>query len=521
MKDIGREQATDKMRMTDWALYLYLIAMLGIYPWITDNQYFNITITRYHFFVISTAAFAVLTAVLYIVELLVFEHGADRNLPPAGGHVPAYKRPVFWVEAFALSQLFAWILSPDKKGSWTGETGRYLGLLFFLIAAVMCILVGLRARISELILMLFAVTSIYAYIIAVFQHMGNDFMGYKEGISQKQYDIFVSTFGNINIFASFLCISIPTFVCVAVFSEKLVYRVVSFIALVLGGMCIMIANSDSAYLGIGAAMLLVFFLAYKDGMVQRFILSLLALGVGNLSVVLLNHLVIKEYDKRGGIAEAIDRIDVAVGMLAGLMLLYLVVCFMAKRFRERLEKLDKRKVMFGMAAALLAACVIVVCLGIHTGASLFTFNYKWGTYRGYIWTKCAELFAQAPMKNKLFGYGNETVRALMEANYHQEMLAVTGKVYDNAHNELLQYLVTSGMAGLVSYVGLFVCSFICILKNAGGRVMAYVSAAVMLGYFAQGLINVNQPITTPFFFLFMALGIGYVSDDGHMGEMYG
>ena len=32
----------------------------------------------------------------------------------------------------------------------------------------------------------------------------------------------------------------------------------------------------------------------------------------------------------------------------------------------------------------------------------------------------------------------------------------------------------------------------------------------MLGYFVQGLINLNQPITTPFYFVFMATGVGYV-----------
>lgn len=515
MNDNDKKRVINKPILTDWALYLYLIAMLGVYPVITDNKYFNITITRYRFFMFCTAFFAALTVVLYIANYFIYERNSDRRTPYAEERVRVYKNPIFWVEAFVLSQFFAWILSPDKKGSFTGETGRHLGLLFFIVVAIMCILIAMRARISELILMLFAVATGYAYIIAVFQHMGNDFMGYKDGISQKQYDIFVSTLGNINIFASFLCISIPVFVCVSVFSARLIYRIVAMLILALGGMCIMIANSDSAYMGIGAAMLLIFFLAYKDGLVQRFILSLFALGAGNLGVVLLNHLVIKEYDRRGGVAEATDRIDLAVGLLVVIAVLYVLVHFCAKRFQGKLEALNKKKVMLGMAAGLLAVCVAVVCFGIHTGASLFTFNYKWGTYRGYIWTKCAELFAQAPMKNKLFGYGNETVRALMEANYHQEMLEVTGKTYDNAHNELLQYLVTSGIAGVVSYIGLFVCSFACILKKAGGRVMAYVSAAAMLGYFVQGLINVNQPITTPFFFLFMALGVGYVRDNGH------
>ena len=89
---------------------------------------------------------------------------------------------------------------------------------------------------------------------------------------------------------------------------------------------------------------------------------------------------------------------------------------------------------------------------------------------------------------------------------------VTNKVYDNAHNELLQYLVTTGLLGMVSYIGLFISSVIYIFKRANKRVIANVCIVAMVGYFAQAIINISQPITTPFFFIFMALGLGYVSD---------
>ena len=113
---------------------------------------------------------------------------------------------------------------------------------------------------------------------------------------------------------------------------------------------------------------------------------------------------------------------------------------------------------------------------------------------------------------KLFGYGQESLLSIMQGRYYDEMLMVTNKVYDNAHNELLQYLVTTGLLGMVSYIGLFISSVIYIFKRANKRVIANVCIVAMVGYFAQAIINISQPITTPFFFIFMALGLGYVSD---------
>lgn len=512
VKKRAGERYKNGIRISDCAVYLYLIAVFGVYPWITDNKYFNITITRYQFIMFSSVLFIVLAVIAYIADYMIMRYYETEQDIFTDNDIPSYRNPVFWACAFAFAQFFAWMVAPDKKAAFSGENGRHLGLLFFLVMIFMVLCLCIRVRVSEYIFMLFAATAMYAYMIAVFQHCGNDFMGYRDGIATKQFHIFMSTFGNINIFASYLCISIPVFICIAVFSTKLLCRIVALAVLLPGGMCIMIANSDSAYLGIGAACVMIFFLAYKDGYVQRFVLTLLAIAIGNLGVVLLNHLVIKKYDKRGGVAEALDRIDLAVIFVVALCILYVAVRFIAGRYGDRLEQMNKKNVICGILVAIAVLLVGGICYGIRSGSALFTFNYEWGTYRGYIWTKCAELFEAAPIKNKIFGYGNETIKSLMMANYSQEMIDVTGKTYDNAHNEVLQYLVTTGIMGAVSYVGLCVSSVVYIIKRSSGRVIAYVSAAAVLGYFVQSLINVNQPITTPFLFVFMALGIGYVRE---------
>ncbi len=62
--------------------------------------------------------------------------------------------------------------------------------------------------------------------------------------------------------------------------------------------------------------------------------------------------------------------------------------------------------------------------------------------------------------------------------------------------------------GVVSYIGMMARSFLHILNNKKENIITYISLSVIVGYFVQGLINLNQPMTTPLFFVFMAMGVG-------------
>ena len=126
-----------------------------------------------------------------------------------------------------------------------------------------------------------------------------------------------------------------------------------------------------------------------------------------------------------------------------------------------------------------------------------------------IWRRCWNIFEDADPLHKLFGHGNETIAAQMK-QYYAEMVSITGKKYDNAHNELLQYLVTTGLFGVISYLGFVVTSFLYIGRRLKGDPIAIACLAGGVSYFAQSLVNLNQPITAPLFFVIVAAGVGHV-----------
>lgn len=103
----------------------------------------------------------------------------------------------------------------------------------------------------------------------------------------------------------------------------------------------------------------------------------------------------------------------------------------------------------------------------------------------------------------------------MTAGYYDEMISKVGVVYDNAHNEYLQYLITTGVLGAVTYVGLIVSAFVSMIRTAFSSsdhdFCACIAVALgIAGYAVQALFNLNQSLTTPYIFLLaaMAAGIG-------------
>lgn len=503
-------------------IFLYTLAIFCIYPIIVDNAYYNITITKTNFFQNSTKVFLVCFIIGILGDVIIHEYFDIEDKFLEESKLKFYKRPVFWMELFVLANVMAWYQTDCSKDALDGSSGRYMGLAMYLIIGLMFIAIANKTRISEISIITFGVASAYTYIIGIIQHLELDvalwetgeksifkFMHYRENLSSKQFNIYMSTFGNINIFASFIVISLAMFIGMFVFTDKLYLKLISGTVVVLGGISIMVANSDSAYLGIAGVMFVLLLICYNYGRVKQLVLSVLLLSFGNLIIVLLNKYAVGHYDNRGGVAEALDSVVIAIMAVIMVAALYGMICLVEKCFGSRLAKLNKRRVTIAVIAVTVIVGIIVIFVGNARGMSAFTFDDKWGTYRGFVWSRALEIYRDAPLVNKLFGYGNETFSQYMNAYYYEEMMTIVGELYDNAHNELIQYLITLGLFGMVTYLGLFVTSFIYILKNAKGDCMAYGILAAMTGYFIQSIVNLNQPITTPLYFVLMALGVGY------------
>lgn len=126
---------------------------------------------------------------------------------------------------------------------------------------------------------------------------------------------------------------------------------------------------------------------------------------------------------------------------------------------------------------------------------------------GLIWRLAIEDYQDFTPLHKLFGYGPDTFGLVTYYHNMDIMSNVYHQIFDSAHNEYLQFFITVGPIGLLSYLAIFVTAFIRIIKK--GCQNPYVIAAMfgVLCYSAQATVNIGTPITIPIMFLFLSMAL--------------
>ena len=127
-----------------------------------------------------------------------------------------------------------------------------------------------------------------------------------------------------------------------------------------------------------------------------------------------------------------------------------------------------------------------------------------GTVRGYVWKRSIDLYNVifTPIQ-KLFGYGADTFKLLMVQYYPPR----NETVFDSVHNEYLQFLVTTGMVGMVSYITFVGASIVAMIKSKKNRPEVMACMFVILAYSVQALVNINLPVVFPVIWMLWAMSL--------------
>lgn len=515
----------------------FLLYMLVIYPLALHDHYFDITYTKYTVFKVGVILFAVIWAMGLVIVLTGINAG-DMKGRHAGGNVKVgtmdklkavicdgvYGTDICMV-LFFISGVMSFIMAEDKKNAFTGAQGRYCGLAFMILIFIMYIIVSARVSNMEkmwsLISMVFVLVSSVTFIIAILQNIGFDPFKLLDGINRKQRNIYVSTFGNIDIFGSFICIALPLFMGLYVTEKSNIKRIVYGIGVFAGFMAFIPANADVVFAGVGATIIAVLFATvYMERVDRLFELVMLGSG-GYLGMVLLRMLVGTNGAKITGFNRLAEHPALLVIIFAVVLFIRLIIQVYINRNKTEIYINENKSEVYinkqknGTGIKLIIALAVVLISGIaviiygrKNNLAMFDFNDKWGSYRGYIWRRVTGLYGELPFVQKIFGHGNESIRSLMDDRFYDEMLQVTGTVYDNAHNEYLQYLVTQGLLGMLSYVGVVGTAVITGVKKIKKSPYILGLLLAVISYGVQAIFNVNQCITTPYMFLMTAMLIG-------------
>ena len=542
---------------------LFLIYMGAAYPLIMHDKYFDITVTKYRAFYIALCIYAVLMVLAVLVDVL------GRNVSTGAAHgngfIGRLRRFIdlhkimamdIFMAGFVLANVLAFFMSGNKAAAYTGEEGRRCGLQFVLLAFFLYVCMARYCRIRRYVVVIFMLAGSFVGIVGICQFMGYDFLGLREGLMQSIRNVYISTFGNIDIFASFLCVLVPMAAGAYISSEgkeSIVIRITAVIAVLTGTGAVIISNANLAYAGVGGAMIVAWIWASYRGRIREFADVCLVMACGVLAISIMLGRTDNGYSELDGLS-----CFVSDSRMVWIVSVVVLVVWAAIRLASKWTVKFRGKAALAVSVGVsLAGIVAVVIYAAHNHTGIFSFEDSWGNYRGFVWRRLMEAYSDFSVPQRLFGYGNESVKAIMTDRYYDDMMNTVGVIYDNAHNEYLQYLITTGIFGAVSYVGLLVTTGGVLVRTAvSGAVMnenesmssqsagkrskekaasrdsrtvrgsktgtglecllGYAEdegsmIAVLLGitgYAVQAFVNLNQSLTTPYIFLLIAMAGG-------------
>lgn len=500
----------DRSSIIDYINNIYILFIFGLFPIIMDHKYFNITITRYNWFMIGTIFFIVFSIFAFIIESVLTSSSGEKFINFDINDKSIFLNVDFYFILFIIANFIAWIMADDKKAALSGSSGRYFGLAIIIVIGIMYLLLSRTFKFKTWHIFLIGIISLFSMTIGFVQYCGIDIFELKLGISEIDMERFMSTFGNINIYSSYLSMMIPLFMGLFIFSSKLKIKIISVIIIFSGAISMVVSQSDGCYLALVITCYIMFFVSLYSDKILNFILSIIFLFAGYFTIAILNFFYGDSEDKVEGIVKAFSNVKLIGTVFISLIMIFLVLYIIIKGGIKSKISIKKSYFIIGIIVFTLISLIIMFTVGINSGNSWFEFNYKWGTKRGYVWSRSIEVFFDAPIINKLFGYGNESLKQILSQKYSHEMIDLTNKTYDNAHNEVIQYLVTTGLLGALAYIGIFVSTIIYTIKSKVRTEYIYALLLAVIGYFTQAMVNLNQPITTPFYFVLIAMLIGNI-----------
>lgn len=506
-----------------WAMLTFFVL-----PLIVTNKYFNILKTKTITFTLLTLGLLVVLAVNGFVE-------GDINLKAIKKTFRFSKDNIanLSITAFVITAAVSTLTAGDYiLQAFLGNEGRYNGLQLCLVYFFAYITVSKYFRFDMKVFDAFIISGLLVSLFGISDYFDLDIFDFKSGMLTEQQNIFTSTIGNINTYTAFLALFISLVMCLFIFSEtdfknkdgSLNRSIYYYICMFIGFIAITMGNSDNGYLTLGALFGFVPFFAFKKkSALLKYFISLAAYFTSIWIVSVINV----------AFADTVIGISGLYNIISSFKYLYLVVIFMwalvAVIYRLVMPaKFDYDKVshifvfvwLFLIIAGVLGVAAIVYIINkspepgkYGTLSEYAIFSDAWGSYRGYIWRATVEEFNNLDIVHKLFGTGPDTFGIYMDKLRYEDMMIKTGQYYDAAHNEYLHYLYTHGILGLVSYL-VFIISVIYMgfkrvikdkdISSPKNVVLLGLTYGV-LAYATQASVNINIPIASAFFFMFIML----------------
>lgn len=513
---------------------MFLLAVVVLVPLIYNNSYFDILETKYRCFYISVLAMLSVLLILSFVMLIIDkkefqgEHAREficrmswKKLGVADVAVM-----IFW----AMCAISTWQSEYVYESFW-GNEGRFSGLFLITLYVVTYFIVSRLWKGNKLVLWAFLIAGMIVCGIGITDYFQLDILHFRKRIKPDQSIFFTSTIGNINTYTAYVALVMGVSAALFVTERNRLKVFCYYMCMTISFFAIILGCSDNAYLALGALFAFLPLLVFRT---KKGVFRYTVMMATFITVIQCIDLINQKYTDMviglDSLFQILVNLPVLWFLVFGMWLFVLVVykSLYGKIFRTTkagtdvdCDKMNTILLKVWSIFLLVGAVGIVFIMvdanflgnGMRYGAleKYLVFNDQWGTKRGYIWKKSIQLYRNFPLLHKLFGYGPDTFGIMTTKKFIAEMVDTTGQIFDNAHNEYLNYLLTIGPIGVVAYMLFLLCNC---LKMASGWLRNRENSSLIIGcmfavvcYSFQAIVNLNLPIATPIMWVLMSMGV--------------
>lgn len=485
---------------------LYLLWILLVYPLYYADGYFHLPERKATFWCTSTLVYIGVTLLGVIITYVSTRD--EWSLERIKKNISMTDIFMF---GFLISNLIAFALSEDKTNAWTGATGRYYGAKVLILVCISYFLISRYAWVNKVFIWAFLIGGNGVCLLATFDYFGMDVLGINQQMQASDWLVFISTMGNANTCASYVTMAVAGAICYFCVAEDMKSKIFAGISVVSCSMALITARSDSAFVGIGAIlivlgiMVIIRVVKIKDCICGAIFVDLGLIVLLEIRDLFEGHLL------DAGADDGVANLCISNKTILFIGLTILVFIYFLTRYVEGREvcmnKINK-KIMMGI----IASSVLVIGIGIIWKLQIIQlFKESIGAIDGfnvgsriYIYKITIESFIQSPFQQKILGWGQASIGGVL-GRYFGEELYRWGMSINSAHNGILDYLISVGVLGVICYLGI-----ICSIIKKGFRVIknnfhGIVFFGIIISYFVQSCFNIEQTNTTPVFWLMIAM----------------
>ncbi|MBQ8261085.1 MAG: O-antigen ligase family protein [Lachnospiraceae bacterium] len=524
-KKKNKSKESAGMQTTDYILSvmcsMYVFCMLCIYPLYYENKYFNMGDAKYHFFKYVSVFF--LVAMLFAVVAWLAARRKEMNFAIIAR---TFSYPDWFAVGFFVFSYFSFVLSEYKETAFYGYDGWYMGMMSQFAFVIIYFLVSRFWRWSPTTLLFALGTAAITYQLGIWQRFLIDPLGMYIDLGPEYIEKFVSTLGQTTWFSSYAVLIFPIGMFYYCYDEKKWARIFAGIFLALGYGMLATTNSDSAYVAFILILMAFFWFALESNQTFGRFLEAVLIGLASFRVIGICRLLFPE--KQITLItgdEAITAFVTGSGLMLFLLVavavlygVYRYVCKVNKEFSVRKFVFLRSVMVWAAVLAVWLVLLLIILVSKEDAAptgilqkvseiSFFRFDDQWGNHRGFNWRMAIEAFKNASLKDVLVGAGPDCFACSMDKYCFEEVYTYwQGLQLACAHNEWLNMLVTQGVLGVASYIGIFVTVIIRMGKIGKTEPAVIPFLAATLAYMGHNFFCYQQCICTPIVFIMMGIG---------------